>query len=50
MVELGDTPFKPLKEELEEGIMVDEMVEKKVNSFIESFMGRCKVKWLLFDK
>jgi hypothetical protein len=27
LVELGETPFKPLKEKLEEGIMVDEMVE-----------------------
>ncbi len=50
VVELGETPFKPLKEELEEGIIVDEMVEKQVNSFIESLMGRCRVKWLLFYK
>jgi hypothetical protein len=28
VIEFGETPFKPLKEKLEEGIMVDEMVEK----------------------
>lgn len=50
LVELGETPFKPLKEELEEGIMVDEMVENQVNSFTKSLMGRCRVKCPLFEK
>jgi hypothetical protein len=27
LVGFGETPFKPLTKELEEGIMVDEMVE-----------------------
>jgi hypothetical protein len=37
--ELGETPFEPLKEEHEEGMHNDTMLEKQVNAFNESFIN-----------
>jgi len=37
--ELGETPFEPLKEEQEESMHNDTMLEKQVNAFNESFIN-----------
>lgn len=37
--ELRETPFEPLKEEQEEGMHNDTMLEKDVNAFNESFIN-----------
>jgi len=37
--ELGETPFEPLKEEQEESMHNDTMLEKQVNVFNESFIN-----------
>lgn len=39
LVKLGETLFEPLKEEQEDGIVVNAVVEKQINVLNESFIN-----------
>jgi hypothetical protein len=42
---IGETPFEPLKEEQDDGMMNEMVVEKHVNALNDSFIKKFKQKW-----